>query len=114
MFFSSKICALLLGCPEQANTVDIDNWSPLLWASKSGSVDCVEMLLDSGISAESRDSKGNTALHVAVIHGHAKVVLCLLDHGAPILINHEGLNCLDYAIENHMHDGVRIMVQHKR
>ena len=94
--------------------MDNDHWSPLLWASKSGNVDTVQLLLEKGAASNTCDIQGNTALHVASFHGHVGVINLLLDYGVEILVNNDGLNCLDYAIENELQLAVRALVQHER
>ena len=74
----------------------------------------METLIEGGASANSRDKDGNTALHVAASNGHVNMITCLLDRGANIVVNNEGLNCLDYAIENELHLVIKTIVQHER
>ena len=114
LLFCSKVCSTLLKCKEEINSVDVDQWSPLLWAAKSGSVETVELLLEMGAASNTCDVHGNTALHVASFHGHVNVINFLLDYGVEVLVNHDGLNCLDYAIENELQLAVRALVQHSR
>ena len=108
------MCSTLLSCKEEIDSVDIDQWSPLLWAAKSGSVETVELLLEKGASPNTCDIQGNTALHVASFHGHVAIISFLLEYGMEILMNHDGLNCLDYAIENERQLAIKTLVQHHR
>lgn len=113
-FSSSKVCGHLLYCTEDIDSKDINHWTALLWAASCGSVETLEVLIDRGASTDSRDNDGNTALHVAAGNGHVQVITCLLDRGASIIVNNEGLNCLDYAIENELQLAIKTIVQHQR
>ncbi|MEM7229997.1 MAG: ankyrin repeat domain-containing protein [Planctomycetota bacterium] len=52
---------------------------PLFCASRSGSAECVQLILDAGADVNTRDETGGTALMIA---GSADVVRVLLDAGA--------------------------------
>ncbi|TQN66287.1 Ankyrin-2, partial [Colletotrichum shisoi] len=62
--------------------VDDEKRSPLHHAASWGSPAIVGALLDHRAPIDSQDSKGLTALHVAVSHGYEKVVELLLQRGA--------------------------------
>lgn len=75
-----EIVALLL---EYGAKVDIRHGSPFHEAAKCGHVDVVEVMLESDPDLiSSLDGEGNTALHIAAAHGHAKVAAYLLSMGA--------------------------------
>ncbi|WQF88297.1 Putative P-loop containing nucleoside triphosphate hydrolase [Colletotrichum destructivum] len=62
--------------------VDDEKRSPLHHAASWGNLAIVGMLLDHQAPIDSQDSKGLTALHVAVSQGYEKVVELLLQRGA--------------------------------
>merc|ERR1719486_1021732 len=79
--------AVLPGCGAWQKT-------PLLIAARHGQWDAVERVLETSIKQPQLDvvdEKGNTALIVAAIEGHEKVVSMLIDAGADLAIeNLEG------------------------
>lgn len=46
----------------------------------------VELLLQLGADIDHKDNFGRTALHKAAYFGHKDVVVCLLQHGAAIVV----------------------------
>eukprot|EP01114_Cavostelium_apophysatum_P014797 TRINITY_DN3922_c1_g1_i1.p1 TRINITY_DN3922_c1_g1~~TRINITY_DN3922_c1_g1_i1.p1 ORF type:complete len:591 (-),score=160.58 TRINITY_DN3922_c1_g1_i1:303-2075(-) len=58
--------------------------TPLHIAARSGSLDCVRLLLEKGASVNSKDIKGNTPLHLAAIGGYEAMVSLLIKKGAKV------------------------------
>jgi len=54
------------------------------WAAMSGSVECMQMLLDARCECDLRDSKGNTPLHFAACLGSAAACAFLIRNGASL------------------------------
>ncbi len=68
---------------------------------KSGSPEIIKQALDSGISVNSRNKSGNTALIYAACYNTPESVNLLLDYGAdPSIMNSSGARALDYARRN--------------
>jgi ankyrin repeat protein len=53
---------------------DEDGWTPLHFASHFGFPECVRVLLAHGARQEPQGCDGRTALHEAVLAGHASIV----------------------------------------
>lgn len=69
-----------------------------LEAARSGQTETMERLLSQGISVNTRDDGGNTALMLAVTHQQGPAVRRLLAMGAdPSLVNREGFSALQLA-----------------
>ena len=65
-----------------------DSWTPLIWAARSGSVDAINVLLDSGADVNLAGSTGDnwdaTPLQHAILERQPAVVRLLLDRGADL------------------------------
>jgi ankyrin repeat protein len=55
-----------------------DRWTPLHMAAQSGSVDCIELLLQHGANIEATTSDGSTPLHIAAANGPPKIITAIL------------------------------------
>lgn len=53
-------------------------------ASAAGCIDVAETLFSRGVDIDSRDSKGQTCLHIAAIHNHISMVSFLINHNADV------------------------------
>src|SRR4029450_10828399 len=65
-----------------------DSWTALIWASRSGSIDAINLLLDSGADVNRPGSTGDdwdaTPLQHAILQRRPAVVGLLLDRGADL------------------------------
>src|SRR5262245_28365787 len=65
-----------------------DSWTALIWASRSGSIDAIKVLLDSGADVNLPGSSGDnwdaTPLQHAILERQPAVVQLLLDRGADV------------------------------
>lgn len=77
------------------NTVDENGNTLLILAAREGNADTVEGLLKYRVALGQRNLAGDSALMLAVLRGHDKVVALLLAAGAPV--NHDGWTPLHYA-----------------
>ncbi|KAL2686900.1 hypothetical protein Neosp_004443 [[Neocosmospora] mangrovei] len=66
------------------NMRDESGWTPLIHASKHGSREVIDLLLDATGNAAAQDCAGKTALHWAARLGNVAAALSLLDAGAPV------------------------------
>jgi len=73
--------------------------SPLLFASMSGDLDTVSLLLSRGAKANPRPNpSGDSPISEAITFGHAAVVRALIDAGAKVdLVESTGVNLLHWA-----------------
>ena len=67
---------------------DGDSWTALIWASRSGSIDAINLLLDSGADVNLPGSTGDnwdaTPLQHAILQRQPAAVRLLLDRGADL------------------------------
>ena len=65
-----------------------DSWTALIWASRSGSIDAINLLLDAGADVNLPGSTGDnwdaTPLQHAILERQPAVVRLLLDRGADV------------------------------
>ena len=65
-----------------------DSWTALIWASRSGSIEAIKLLLDSGadinLPGPTEDNWDATPLQHAILQRHPDAVRLLLDRGADL------------------------------
>ncbi|KAI0092627.1 hypothetical protein BDY19DRAFT_495425 [Irpex rosettiformis] len=88
----AAVCERLIQESLDPNLVDLDNCTPLIYATLQGSVEAVRVLLQVGrVSAQATVLNGDLMpLSLAARAGHLDVVILLLEHGAPSLPNTNG------------------------
>ncbi|XP_064384751.1 uncharacterized protein LOC135333672 isoform X2 [Halichondria panicea] len=69
---------------DDVNSVDEDEWTPLMEAASEGHTDCVRELLSSGAMVDLASKDGWTPLYWAAYGGHADCVRELLSSGAVV------------------------------
>ena len=89
----------LLRRPFHPDTIIEHGWTALHFAANAASRRCVEMLsLDAWADKEKKDGVGRTALNLALVNGHLKVVQLLLRLGARAT-KEEAVKALSLAAE---------------
>ncbi|OCF59723.1 26S proteasome non-ATPase regulatory subunit 10 [Kwoniella mangroviensis CBS 10435] len=92
------IRSLLSEDPKLVNSKDEDGRTPLHWASTTGNLNVLQLILSYHPELESRDSMGWTALIIASASNQVEVVRELLEAGAQVdAINEKGQTALHYA-----------------
>ncbi|KAI0832509.1 cyclin-dependent protein kinase inhibitor [Trametes gibbosa] len=92
MHAHGTVCQRLIQVGLPPNKVDVDNCTPLIYATLKGCVVCVQALLEDG-AVSVRAPSSNTdlmPLSLAARAGHLEVVVLLLNYGAPSLPNTNG------------------------
>ena len=113
-FHPRKVLSDLLEIGADINPPDIDGWTPLIWAAKTGSVDFIRVLLEKHADLDHADVEGNTVLHVTARYSHGEVMQLLLDQGAKVLTNKNGMTCSHVAMEFQNSDVIMAIVKHQR
>lgn len=82
------------------NQKDDSGYTPLLYASRSGDLQLVEVLIKYGADVNALTPALQTSsLHRAAMMGHVEIVRTLLKHGAKLTMDFKGLWPSDHAKE---------------
>lgn len=113
---------LLINEELDVDAFDKDNNTPLHYAvsweddnenDESARIDCINLLISYNADVDACNIGRETPLHNASRYGSFKLVKSLLDHNAdPLLININGLNCLEVAIEEENEEVVKYFIKH--
>lgn len=101
----------------RADFTESDCQQEILDASRYNEIDVVRALLQvhPNLVSSSRDSRGNTPLHMAAANGHAELTQLLLQAGADVsATNSAGNTPLHWASTNGRDETVRILLQSGR
>lgn len=107
------ICAHLLQRGVDSTATDMDGYTPLVQAVISGQLECVEMLVkhaDQATLEPSAISNDLIPLSLACQYGHLEVARLLLQHGAKVLPNSEGLYPQHLAARSGHHEICQLLI----
>lgn len=79
-----RLEALMTSDPGPARLTGAYGMTPLHWASRAGSLECVQLLLESGADVDARNDAHRTALQLAAERGRAEAVKLLAEAGADL------------------------------
>lgn len=81
---NAEIVGFLLDNKAEANSLDKDNWTPMMYAAKNGRVDAVKMIIAKrpGLDLNRKSHRNETALSIAIANNQTKVVEVLKAAGA--------------------------------
>ncbi|KAF7301526.1 Cyclin-dependent protein kinase inhibitor [Mycena indigotica] len=105
----AAICRRLLQTNLVCDVQDMDNYTPLVYATLKGSVDCVKVLLDDG-KAKTPPNGDPMPLSLASQSGHLEVVTLLLERGARCLPNTNGEYPMHLAAREGHSDVCRLLL----
>ena len=83
------VTTFLAECPSQLDFQDIWGNTPLHYAAKSGHLELVNRLVESGVHLHLKNNTGMTPLHLACGIGHLEVVNRLLKSGVDLNVKDE-------------------------
>ncbi|CAO1625908.1 unnamed protein product [Parajaminaea phylloscopi] len=110
----ADVCTLLLGQPGvDAATADLDGFSPLVLAVINGRSSVVRILLSHGVSVDAKTSTDLIPLCLAAQGGHVDITSMLLQRGAKVTSNPEGLTPQALAAREGHVDCLRLLLQAK-
>ena len=64
----------------------MDGATPIIWASRQGKSDAVQILIDAGADVNAAAGSGWTALYAAALNGHEDIVALLVNSGASVKV----------------------------
>ena len=90
--------------------VNKPGWTPLHYASTSGQVAIIQLLLDNHAYSDASSPNGTTPLMMAAFYGTPSAVKLLLEAGAdPLLKNEQALTAIDFAHRNQRQESADII-----
>ena len=115
----SHVFKYLLEASEDHKPSNSFGRSPLHVIAEFGAEGClahlsehVRVKLGKKMNVNTKDSQGNTPLHLASRNGHSKMVKSLLALGSDVVIlDQKGKNALQIAMDNHQEDIVRTIIE---
>lgn len=115
--YPSKAALGRLAALREYDENDGERWSAFLFSCKTGQLDVVRYLVDSGIDVSiyppgsDWGGIGASGLHWAVAHGHAKLARWLVDAGTPVDIKDDAFDNtpLGWALQDGNSAMVRLM-----
>ncbi|KAI0750892.1 cyclin-dependent protein kinase inhibitor [Daedaleopsis nitida] len=109
------VCYRLIQVGVPPDVVDVDNCTPLIYATLKGCVTCVRAFLEEGkVSVQSPSSNSDLMpLSLAARTGHMDVVVLLLQYGAPSRPNTNGEYPIHLAAQEGHADVCRILANHE-
>ena len=91
-----------------------NGYTVLMWASKQGYEEGVQILLEKGADVNAVNNKGETALMLAVQSGYENIVHTLLEKGADInAINNKGETALMLAIQKRYTNIIHFLLENR-
>ncbi|CAG8534348.1 4022_t:CDS:2, partial [Cetraspora pellucida] len=113
MYGYSDAATYLLSQKADCESLDHDGFSPLIYAVTNGHTKCVEILLEAGarIEPQGEDGHSRIPLSLACEYGHENVAMLLLEKGAQIILDAEGLSPLHLAAREGHHKLLKILTE---
>jgi len=98
----SEMLSWLIRSGADIDSPDVYRFTPLMRAVDNLHTRSAKVLLEEGQArVDSKDESENTALHYAVAHKQAEIIMLLMQHGAnPLHANRDGIRALDLAKPN--------------
>ena len=106
-------CAtFLLSLGASSQGVDSEGYTPLLYGIIGGHTACVKIFLQHCASIEPSTPNSLVPLSLAAQHGHLDICTLLLDKGAKVIPNSDGLSALHLTCREGHDDITRLLIQH--
>lgn len=95
------------------NIIDIEGWTPLMWATQINNLDMINLLIEYGANPDIVDYYyEETALIIATNNNYVEAIKILLENGAdPNLIDSYGLTPLISAVSNSNSETIRTLLE---
>ena len=103
---------LLLQNGANPNIQDMHGWTSLMRSAEKGDIALTRYLLQiEDIDINTQGEEGTTALHVAAVRGHTKIVQLLLEHGARKDLKDKGGNTALMLAQQGQHQSITDLLQ---
>lgn len=97
---------------EVINEGDMHGFTPLLFASSHGSLDCLKLLVEKGAAVNKSGNCGRLPLHYAACNGHTECIEVLLNYEADINARDDvGMTPLMYAANHEFIECVELLLK---
>ncbi|CAG8554771.1 11064_t:CDS:10 [Acaulospora morrowiae] len=114
MYGHNEAATYLLSKGADCECFDHDGFSPLIYAITNGNTECVEILLKKGALIEPQNERDHNhiPLSLACQYGHKDIALLLLDKGARIIPDADGLYPLHLTSREGHHELSKILTRY--
>ncbi|GBB88938.1 hypothetical protein RclHR1_15560002 [Rhizophagus clarus] len=114
MYGHSEAATYLLSMGADCRSCDHDGYNPLIYAVTIGHTKCVEILLENGAQIEPLEGgdHNHIPLSLACQYGHKDIALLLLDKGAKVVPDAEGITPLHLTARQGHHELLKVLTEH--
>ncbi|MHB1000690.1 MAG: ankyrin repeat domain-containing protein [Armatimonadota bacterium] len=110
---TTKVSSLLKANQSVSNTCDKSGATPLHYASSSGRIDLIKLLIGKGANIDARKPDGVAPLHIAASAGRLEAVQFLIDSKADVnAVDLAGRTPLSISMEKQNVDVIKILLSH--
>jgi ankyrin repeat protein len=100
---------LLIHHGAEVNAVDVEGWTPLMYAVSFDEDDRVRALVQAGAAVDATDDRGDSALMSASELGHKGCAIALMEAGADVfMVNNDGHGAFEVAADDSVREVLKL------